>query len=245
MKNKAIAFICVMLSFLTFATVNTYAQNIKGNGKIKTDIRQVTGFNRVVVQGQVELYLSQETTENVKIEAEENLIELFQTLVNDNTLYVIVPNNIKKSNKLTITIAFKELKNIILLNEVSLKTDRAVNFDEVEIICGGSSKMDFEYKASKSNVKVIDGGSVFLRGYSEELTIEAHDDAEINAFDLQSDNCNVVGSGYSEISVNAKKKLAITLSGSSNLFFMGEPAISQRNFNSTGLITKRKVGADK
>lgn len=234
-----------MLSFLTFTAANTYAQTIKGNGKIATDIRQVSGFNRIVVQGQFDLYLSQETTENVKIEAEENLIELFQTIVNDNTLYVIVPTNIKRSNKLTITVAFKELKNIILMNEVSLKSDRVVNFDEVEVVCGGLSKMDFEYKASKSKINVIDGGSVFLRGYSEELTVEAHDDAEINAFDLQSDNCTVLGSGYSEISVNANKKLAITLSGSSNLFFMGDPAISQRNFNSTGLITRRKAGADK
>lgn len=244
MKNKAFAFICLLLTLLALVPANSHAQNIKGNGIMKTDVRQISGFNQIVVSGQVELYLTQEANENVKIEAEENLIELFQTIVNSNTLYVNVPTNIKKANKFNITISFKDLKSIILLNDVTLKSDRAVNFDEIEVICGGSSKMDFEYKATKSRIKIIDGGSVFLRGYSEELVVEAHDEAEINAFDLQSDNCTVISSGYSEISVNAKKRLTLTVSGSSNLYFMGDPVISQRNFSSNGLITKRKVGVE-
>lgn len=241
-NNKSVAIICALL-LLAFGATQTFAQSIKGNGKIKTEVKQLSGFDKVVVQGQLDLYLSQETTENVKIEAEENLIELFQVSVNSNTLYVIVPKNIKKSMKLNVTIAFKELEQITLLDEVLLKNDRTINFDDIELICSGSSKMDFEFKASDCDVKMLDGGSAFLRGYAEKLTVEAHDDSEINAFDLQSDNCEVIGSGYAEISVNAKKEMSITLSGSSNLYFMGEPTITQRSFNSTGLITKRKVGA--
>ena len=89
---------------LTPLTAN--AQNIKGNGKVKTDVRQVNGFNRVVVQGLVELFLSQESTESVKIESEENLISLFKTSVSDSTLYVFVPS-VKKALKLNVTVAYK------------------------------------------------------------------------------------------------------------------------------------------
>lgn len=246
MENKKLsAFVCSLLLLLAISPNNIFAQSIKGNGKVKTEIKSVSGFDRVVIQGQVELFLTQESTESVKIEAEENLIELFQTTTSNNTLYILVPTNIKKSMAMNVTLAFKELKQIIVLDEVTLKSDHAINFDDIQIICGGTSKLDFEFKATNCTLKLLDAANAFTRGYAEHLLIEAHDDTEINAFDLQSDFCDIIGSGYSEISANAQKTLAITLSGSSNLYYMGEPTISQRNFNSTGLITKRKVGADK
>ena len=227
---------------LTPLTANS--QNIKGNGKVKTDVRQVNGFNRVVVQGLVELFLSQESTESVKIESEENLISLFKTSVSDSTLYVFVPS-VKKALKLNVTVAYKDLKQIILLNEVTLQSEKVANFDDIEIICGGSSRLNFEYKAARSTIKVLDNSAVSLRGYSEYLTVEAHDETEVNAFDLQSDNCTVIGSGFAEISINVKKKLGVTMSGNCNLYYMGEANIWQRNFTSTGLITKRKTSGGK
>ena len=240
MTNKLLGFFCALTLTLALASGTACAQTIKGNGKIKTEVRQVSGFNRVVVQGQVELYLSQESTENVKIESEENLVSLFKTSVSDSTLYVFVPS-VKKALKLNVTVAFKDLKQVILLNEVTLLSEKVSNFDEIEFVCGGISRLNYEFKASKCTLKVLDNANASLRGYTEKLIVEAHDETEVNAFDLQSDYCTVIGSGYAEISVNAKKKLGVTISGSSNLYYMGEANIWQRNFTSSGLITKRKT----
>lgn len=239
-KHNIFRLFAIIALTIAFAPIATNAQTIKGNGKIKTEVRQVSGFNRVVVQGQVELYLSQETTENVKIESEENLVSLFKTSVSDSTLYVFVPS-IKKALKLNVTVAFKDLKQVVLLNEVTLNSEKVSNFDEIEFICGDASKLNFEFKARKCTLKVSDSGNASLRGYTEYLTINASDETEVNAFDLQADDCTVVGSGYAEISVNAKKNLGVTISGNSNLYYMGEAKIWQRNFTSSGLITKRKT----
>lgn len=239
-KHNIFRLFAIIALTIAFTPIATNAQNIKGNGKIKTDVRQVSGFNRVVVQGQVELFLSQETTENVKIESEENLISYFKTSVSDSTLYVFVPT-IKKTLRLNVTVAFKDLKQVVLLNEVTLNSEKVANFDNIEFICGDASKLNFEFKARKCTLKVLDNGNASLRGYTEYLTVEASDETEVNAFDLQSDYCTVIGSGYAEISINAKKKLGVTISGSSNLYYMGEANIWQRNFTSSGLITKRKT----
>ncbi len=238
MQRSLVAAVALVLLVFILPSAAS-AQSIKGNGKIKTEVRQAQGFNKLVVQGHVELFLSQESSENVKIEADENLIELFQTIVNDNVLYVIVPANIKKTLSLNVSVAFKSLEQITLLDEVTLKSTRAVNFDHIDIVCSGASRMEFEFKAASSTVKIIDAGNAFLKGYTENLTIEAHDDAEVNAFDLQSDNCTVIGSGYSVVSVNAKRKLAATITGNSNMYYIGEPSFSQRYHSSAGLITKR------
>ena len=112
MRRKALLIITTLLFFAVVTPLSLQAQTIKGNGKIKTDVRTISGFNKLVVQGQADLYLSQESTENVKIEADENLIELFQTTMVDQTLYIIVPRNIKKVLQLNITVAFKSLEQI-------------------------------------------------------------------------------------------------------------------------------------
>ena len=238
-KHNIIRLFAIIALAIAIVPNTAKAQTIKGNGKIKTEVRQVNGFNRVVVQGQVELFLSQETTESVKIESEENLVSLFKTSVSDSTLYVFVPS-VKKALKLNVTVAFKDLKQIVLLNEVTLNSEKVANFDNIEFVCGDASRLNFEFKAANCVLKVHDNGNASLRGYTENLIVDAHDETEANAFDLQSDNCTVIGSGYAEISVNAKKKLAVTMSGSSNLYYMGEANIWQRNFTSSGLITKRK-----
>lgn len=240
MKIKSTVIALILLAIIPFSS---NAQTIKGNEKIKTDVRSISGFNKLVVQGQAELYVTQESVENVKIEADENLIELLQTSVNNGVLYVIVPSNIKKAKQITVSVAYRSLKQIILMNEIELKSDRANSFDDIEIICGNNAKVNFEFTAKNASIKAHDFSNVSLRGYTENLLVESTDDTELNAFDLQSDVCTVVGSGYAEISVNVKKSISIVMSGSSNLFLMGEPAISQRIFNSSGLITKRRVGS--
>ena len=239
MKIKTSVIALILFAIIPFGA---NAQSIRGNDKIKTDVRMVSGFSRLVIQGQAEVYLTQEATENVKIEADENLLELFQTSVNNGVLYVIVPNNIKKAKQITISVAYRSLKQIVLMNDVELKSNRANNFDDIEIICGNNVKVNFEFTAKNTKVKTQDFSQVSLRGYTESLTVESSDDTEFNAFDMQTDNCLVVGSGYAEVSVNVKKSLSIVMSGSSNLFLLGEPAISQRIFTSSGLITKRKTG---
>ena len=81
------------------------AQNnkLEGNGKLVTREVEVTSFNTLKAQGVYELHLVQGSKEGVKIEADENLQDLF-TVKNDGTKLVVemkTPKNtslnIKKS----------------------------------------------------------------------------------------------------------------------------------------------------
>jgi hypothetical protein len=44
-------------------------------------------------------------------------------------------------------VAFKDLKQVVLLNEVTLNSEKVANFDNIEFICGDASKLNFEFKA--------------------------------------------------------------------------------------------------
>lgn len=63
-------------------------QVVSGSGKTATENRSVSGFTSVTLAGIGNLYLTQGATEAVRIEAEDNLIPYFETVVEGSTLKI-------------------------------------------------------------------------------------------------------------------------------------------------------------
>lgn len=230
----------VVLTILVVFPYVTFSQVAKGNGKIKTDIRELTGFTKLIVQGSFELYLTQGEAEGVRIEADENLVEFFQTRMDDKTLYITMSADLKKSSQLNVTVSFKELQQITLLDEIGLKSEKVLQFSNITIINSGLSKIEMEMYASSCSIELNDGSFALLKGYSEVFECKLHDESELQAAELQTDYCKVKASGLTEVNINVQKELALMATGQSNVYYVGDPNITQRIFSSSGFIVKRK-----
>lgn len=226
------------LILFSFSAVN--AQVIKGEGEVKTDVRELTGFNGIIAQGKFELTLVQGGPEGVRIESNANLLEFFQTRIEDSILYISMTADIRKYNALNVTVSIKELKKIYLLNEISLLSNSVIHFEELEVFSGGMSRINLELYASKLNLQLADGTFASFKGFASNMQAEIHDETELNAFDLQVDKAFILSSGLTEVMVHVKNELRLMVSGSSNVYYMGEPRIKERIFSSNGFIVKRK-----
>jgi len=225
---------------LLFAVNTLHSQITKGEGALKTDIRELSGFTEIIAQGRFDLVLVQGPQEGIRIESDENLLELFQTRVDEKKLFITMNADIRKYSVLKVTVSFKELNNIMLLNEVSLSSTNVIHFDDVQFYSTGISKINFEIFTTNLKLHITDGSYAYFKGYAENLTVEMHDESELNAFDMPSDKCMVTSTGLSEVMISAQKDLKLMVSGLSNVYYMGEPKISQRIFSSSGFIVKRK-----
>lgn len=230
----------LLIALICPAFQTLYAQVTKGEGSLKTDIRELSGFNEIIAQGHFDLTLVQGEKEGVRIETNENLIDLFQTRLEGKILYITMTADIRKYSAMNVTISIKDLKKIVLLNEVSMNSNSVIHFDQLELFSGGMSKINLEVYAAKLDVQITDGTYAYLKGFAENLLIKAHDETELNAFDLKVDNCQILSSGLTEVMVNVEKDLKLMVSGSSNVYYIGETEISERIFSSTGFIVKRK-----
>jgi hypothetical protein len=63
-------------------------QALIGSGKVATETRNVAGFTSITLAGIGNVYLTQGGTESVRIEAEDNLISYFETVVEGTTLKI-------------------------------------------------------------------------------------------------------------------------------------------------------------
>ncbi|MGE4289632.1 MAG: head GIN domain-containing protein [Salinivirgaceae bacterium] len=229
-----------LIGLFLFSISAVNAQVVKGEGEVKTDVRELTGFTGIIAQGRFELALVQGGPEGVRIESNENLLEFFQTRIEDSMLYISMTADIRKYSTLKVTVSVKELKKIYLLNEISLVSDRVIHFETLELFSGGMSRIDLELYASKLTLQLTDGTFASLKGFAEGMQAEIHDETELNAFELQVNKASILSSGFTEIMVHVKKELRLMVSGSSNVYYMGEPSIKERIFSSNGFIVKRK-----
>jgi hypothetical protein len=231
----------ILITWWFLFAVNTLQSQVtKGEGVLKTDIRELTGFTEIIAQGRFDLVLVQGAQEGLRIESDDNLLELFQTRLEGNRLYINMNADIRKYSVLKVTVSFKELKSIVLLNEVSLSTTNVIHFDDIKFFSAGTSKINFEIFATSLALHLTDGSYTYFKGYAENLNIEMHDESELNAFDMPADKCQVLASGYSEVMIAVQKNLKLMVSGLSNVYYIGEPTITERIFSSNGFIVKRK-----
>lgn len=235
-KGNLLIFTLILVFFYS----NSNSQTIKGNGIKKKETRDLSGFDEIIAQGRFNLILTQGDKEGVTLETDANILEFFQTRIDEKTLYVTMIADIKKSEKLNVYISIKELNKIILLNEISLKTESVIHFDELSIFSGGMSQIIIELYAASLNLQLTDGTYADLKGYSKNLNIRIHDETELNAFDLQSDHCKVISTGLTDAMIWVEKDLQLLVTGSSNLYYMGNPKITNRIFSSTGFVVKRQ-----
>lgn len=230
----------LIIQLLIISSFVATAQVIRGDGKLTTDIRELSGFNEIIAQGKFNLVLTQGEKEGIRIETDENIIELFQTRVANKKLYITMVADVRKSEAINVYVSIKELVNIIVMNEVFLKSESVIHFDELSIFSGGMSQINLELFASTLTLQLADGTYGYLKGYAENFIAEIHDETELNAFDMQTDYCDIISTGLTEVMLDVQKGLKLLVTGGSNFYYTGNPVISQRIFSSTGFIVKRQ-----
>lgn len=233
----------LVLHFILLLIVSNLAsQTMKGNGKLKTETVALTGFKHLVCQGNFSITLIQGEQEGVRISTDENLIELFQIRMEGEVLFITMLADIRKFEELKVYLSVRELQSITLLNQVQMESKQVLHFDDLSIFTSGTTQINCEFFATRLIMDLYDQCYASLKGYAEILSINAHDESELDAENLQSEKCKIISTGYSEVSVNCKKELKLKVTGLSNVYYTGEPKITERIFSSSGFIVKRKIG---
>lgn len=241
-RVKKTLFISIIITL--FIATNTFGQAAKGSGKLKTESFKFNGFKHLVLNGSFRVVLLQGNEEGIKISTDDNLVNLFQTRMDKETLYVTMLADVRKFTELNVYISYRELKSLTLLKNVIVNSEQVIHFDELRLFISGGSLINTEIFATVLHVKQNDQSFCKLKGYAEKLFIDIHDETEFNCFNLKSELCQVEATGYSEVMINCEKSLKLKVTGESNVYYTGEPKIAERIFSSNGFIVKRKAPTD-
>ena len=203
-----------------FTTAAVHAQKdkqketIEGNGKMITREVPVSSFDAIKASGVYELTLTQGSKEAVRIEADENLQELFNVRNEGSKLVVEMKSKENKElnvkNKLKVSVTFKQLKELEVNTVGAVKSDAALTFSDLELNNRSVGTIDLNFSAASLKLTNSGVGNVKLSGKAEKAVVKNSGVGHLEAGDFVVQTMNIDNSGVGGAVVNAVKELKVS-----------------------------------
>tara|TARA_R110002049_G_scaffold71664_7_gene184492 strand:+ start:1906 stop:2622 length:717 start_codon:yes stop_codon:yes gene_type:complete len=230
--------VATLLSLSLFSCNFDYG--VKGNGNVTIEDRNVNEpFTTIKATEGLNVYLTQNDTESITVEADENLQELIITEVENGVLKIHTKENIGRSKSKKITVNFKDISSIISTSGSDVFSTNTINADNLELKSTSGSDMKLEVNTSVLNCKATSGSDLKISGKTQNLIAEATSGSDIKAGDLIAESSEVKATSGADITVNTSKKLTAKATSGGDIKYYGNPETVEKNDNVSGSISKR------
>jgi len=231
MKNNVKTLIIGLIIFNFFSCQNSHSQFIKGSGNILKSDRPVTSFHTVEVQDGIDLYITQGSSENLQIEADENLHQYINTEIEQGILKIYLSKIIWKSRVIKVHLTIKNITGLSASGGSDVETNGVLKLEELSVICSGGSDAKLNVNVNKLKFKASGGSDGYLSGSAKSFLGKASGGSDILAFDLNAIDCYVEVNGGSDAEVNASGILNASGSGGSDISYKGTPSKIDSNMS--------------
>ncbi|MBJ6117601.1 DUF2807 domain-containing protein [Pontibacter sp. BT310] len=227
MKNFTANMAIVVSFVLAFALLSgtVIAQDVKGNGNLQTQTRKVSDFKGIKVGGGFSVEIKQGKQQELRIEAEGNLMDNIVSEVKNGVLHLYTKGNINSRKGMKAYITVNELEKVDIsggVKVVGLSTFKANTF---ELDMSGGSNVTLAIDARKLDVDMSGGSKVVLKGRADEMDMDMSGASNVDTQELKAKKVKINASGASKVKVFASETLQINASGTSNISYAGSPKI--------------------
>lgn len=196
-----------------------WGKGVKGSGQIVSETRVVESFDRMRSSGSFDVHVTVGSEPSLKIEFDDNLIDLIETDVRGGTLCLESRESFRSRNSCKITVTTPALERITSSGSGDIVVTRLVG-------------KVFECKLAGS-------GSITADGEVDEFEASISGSGDINARNLKAKAAYARVSGSGEITVHASNDFDGLVSGSGDIFYYGNPAKTNVVVSGSGRIKAR------
>ncbi len=214
---------------------------IEGSGKFMAETRELPSFSGVNVSGSMDVYLTQGTTQAVKVEADDNLLKLIKTKVRGQELYIRSRKCYTTHKGVKVYITLPRLTRAAMSGSGDLKGRETFQVDNLDLSVSGSGSITLKITAADVNTHISGSGDIELRGQARDLNAHISGSGDLNARDLVARNGSLSVSGSGDCKVNVEGDLQAAVSGSGDVRYYGSPKSVDANVSGSGTV-KRHAG---
>lgn len=231
------------LSFLIVAIIlGTNFQSLAFSSD-KTEIRNLKDFNAIKVSSGIDLYLRMGETEEVKVVADEDIIDKVVTEVKDGTLKIYMKSNnnwnwgTTKARKVYVSV--KELVKLDASSGSDVNSESTLKGESLEVKASSGSDVNLDIYYKNFSVDTSSGSDARITGKTKNFEAEASSGSDIKAQDLESVICKVNVSSGSDATVNVSEELNATASSGGDVSYYGNPQVKNISESSGGDVTHK------
>lgn len=179
----------ILLLFLSTTLVLAQKkEKISGSKSVTTKEKKIGNFNAIEIEDNFEVSLERGEFPEIKIEADDNLMDIIDIEVSDKVLHLSTTKKVQKSKALKIKLTYtSELNTIVSRNDAVIKLIQEIQTDNLSIKTFDNSKVLVNAN-TKNFVLQADGNSkVELNLKSEKAKIELSKNTELKSLITSND----------------------------------------------------------
>lgn len=232
---------------------------IDGNGTIEGEYRNLSGFNGIKVTGNFDVHVTQGDDYEVFIETDENLFSFIETDIKSNKLRLKTMDNrcLDPSRNIDVYVTLPEIRelkltgsgyidcdsintldlDVILTGSGDISLGQGAGFiiaDDLKINNTGSGEIYIDVDADYIDADIAGSGEIELEGSAYETNFVINGSGDIDAYELFVNLCEVKISGSGSAKVNVRDRLDIKITGSGDVYYIGDVDVDDVSINITG-----------
>ncbi len=210
----------------------------------KTETRNVgKNFNGIDVSSGIDLYIRMGDTEEVKIVADDDIIEKIITEVEGGVLKIYVKQNNwfnwSGNEKRKAYVTVKELKKVHASAGSDVKSENTLKGDDLEVSASSGSDLTLDVFYKNLKVDTSSGSDANLSGKVKYLTASSSSGSDLDARNLESVICKVSVSSGSDATVNVSEELEASASSGGDIDYYGNPSVKNIDESSGGDVSHK------
>lgn len=236
-------YIGTLILFFALPMHAQWSKKIKGNGNVATENREVSPYDEISVNGNIDVVLVEGKEGKVILKAEENLLEYIEINVTKDALKIksedrteLRPSNGKN---ILVTIPVQDISKLSLNGSGGVKGNVTLKDDKIKLQVNGSGDMDVDVIAEDVKAMINGSGDITITGKTNVFEAAINGSGDIEGHELIANNCKgkVVGSG--DIRFYAKQKLDAKIIGSGDIEVNKSVVDIEKKIIGSGSVTKK------
>jgi hypothetical protein len=211
---------------------------IKGNNHVVTEDRSISSnFDEIKVQQGIHLYITQDNSTELKVEADENIIDILVTEVRNNELKIYFEKNVYRAKARNVYLTTENIKKIKASSGASVKSENTLQLTSLELDASSGSSIKVHVNANEVTCETSSGANINIFGKTSSFNASASSGSSIDADELRSIDAFAKVSSGTNINVNVSGKLTAKASSGGDIDYEGNPKNINKDTSSGGSVS--------
>lgn len=234
----------VVVSILTALLLTSCKYNIDlgngidGNGNVKTETRTITEkFDKINSNRGIEVIVEQDSTAEVIVEADENLLKHITTKVENGTLVISSDENIDSAEKMIVHVKTAKINGLEATSGSSIATKSTIKGTSIQVKTSSGSEIKALVEYDKVVTESTSGSTINISGKALNVSTASSSGSTTNASDLMANEVDSESTSGSSTDVHALVKLNAKASSGSSIDYKGNPKEVKKEETSGGSVS--------
>ncbi len=235
---KIIVTVIISLLFVSCQWDINLGEGERGNGNVVTETREVNdAFTIIKATEGLDVYVTQDNKTSIRIEADENIIDLIKTDIKNGVLKVHTEERIGRAKSKKVYISLPEITSLQSNSGADLYSTAVIKADRIELDSSSGADIKVEIEANEIECDASSGADIVVSGSADILYADASSGSDIKASRLIVVKCIADASSGADIRVNATEELTANASSGGDVRYSGDPIVKKHK-SSAGSVSK-------